>query len=615
LEMRYGPVVALGFFLLVTIVSARTPVDPAVERRIKHVTEDIPPALIIDGEPVTHATLSQQMAALHVPGVSVAVIHKGKLEWARGFGVARAGGDLVTPNTLFQAASISKPLTALAVLRLVDSGKLNLDTDVNEYLKTWRIPDSEFTAKTKVTLRELLSHTAGITVPGFGGYSSGEFLPTLLQSLNGELPANNPPIRVDTVPHTVWRYAGGGYVILRQILEDATGFPFAKLLQDSVLSPIGMVNSTFEQPLSDLALAGAAVPHDREGRMVSTGPRIYPEMAPDGLWTTPSDLARYVIEVQGSLAGRNGSLLSVSTAHAMLTAQLNPYGLGAIVGDDKLHPWFTHNGGNYGYACLFVAYNHGEGAVVMTDGDGYELSVAMLRSIAQEYNWPDFKPIRHHVAVVDSMTLARYVGVYRLSPDSFAAIIEDGKGLTFQSTDEGRQPIFPLSSSEFVLRDASPNPFFNRDEETRIRFMTDEGGQSSELTLAGVGGAVASAKKLSDPQAAPILAEMAAITHRFRNQLPAADGERLLRRLIVDISAGRLDDDMVTSDLDTELKSLRALNQQVFSGLGPVVLMAFMRTTSTGIDTYHVDFKNGEGEMDIRLRDDGKLRSVRYYPD
>ena len=241
--------------------AALTPADPAVERRIKHVTEDIPPALIIDGEPVTHTTLSQQMAALHVPGVSVAVIHKGKLEWARGFGVARAGGSPVTPNTLFQAASISKPITALAVLRLVNSGKLKLDTDVNEYLKSWRIPDSEFTAKTKVTLRELLSHTAGITVPGFGGYLAGEPLPTLLQTLNGELPANNPPIRVDTIPHTVWRYAGGGYVILRQILEDATGFPFCGGPAGfTVLSPpIGMMHSTFgAAALSDLALASAA---------------------------------------------------------------------------------------------------------------------------------------------------------------------------------------------------------------------------------------------------------------------------------------------------------------------------------------------------------------------
>ena len=614
--MRYEPVVAVGAFLLVTYASAATPADPAVERRIKHVAEDIPPALIIDGEPVTHTTLSQEMGALHVPGVCVAVFHKWIIEWARGFGVARAGGNPVTPNTLFQAASISKPITALAVLRLVDSGKLTLDADVNEYLKSWKIPDNEFTAKSRITLRELLSHTAGITVPGFGGYSSGEPLPTLLQTLNGEFPANNPPIRVDTLPHTVWRYAGGGYVILRQVLEDVTGLPFAELLRDTVLTPMGMSHSAFQQPLSDPALASAAVPHDREGHMVSTGPRIYPEMAPDGLWSTPSDLARYIIAVQGSLAGRNGSLLSPSAARAMLTAQLNPYGLGAIVGDDKKHPWFAHNGGNYGYPCLFVAYNKGDGAAIMADGaNGFELGIDILRSIAQEYNWPDFKPIKHHVAVVDAKTLARYVGVYRLSPDSFAAIVEDGKGLTFQSTDEGRQPIFPLSSSEFVLKDASPNPFFNRDEETRIRFMTDERGQSSELTLVGVGGAVVSGKKLADPQAGPVLAEMAAINHRFQNQLPAADGERLLRRLIVDISAGRLDASMVTPDLDAELKSLRALNQQVFSALGPVVSMSFMRAAATGIDTYHIDFKNGHGEMDIRLRDDGKLRSVRYYPD
>ena len=126
---------------------------------------------------------------------------------------------------------------------------------------------------------------------------------------------------------------------------------------------------------------------------------------------------------------------------------------------------------------------------------------------------------------------------------------------------------------------------------------------------------MASGKKLADPQAGPVLAEMAAINHRFQNQLPAADGERLLRRLIDDISAGRLDDDIVTADLDVELKSLRALNQQVFSGLGPVVSMSFMRAAPTGIDTYHIEFKNGHGEMDIWLRDDGKLRSVRYYPD
>jgi CubicO group peptidase (beta-lactamase class C family) len=618
--MPYEPSPALAAFLLVAAVSsnvsAATDADPAVERHIGHLIDDIPPGLIIDGEPASYTTLSARMATLHVPGVSVAVIHNGKLEWARGFGVKKVGGGPVTPDTLFQAASISKPITALAVLRLVDAGELNLDTDVNEYLKSWKIPDNEFTAKSRITLRELLSHTAGITVPGFGGYVSGEPLPTLLQTLNGEFPANNPPIRVDTLPHTMWRYAGGGYVILRQVLEDVTGLPFAELLRDTVLSPMGMTHSTFQQPLSDPALASAAVPHDREGGVVSTGPRVYPELAPDGLWSTPSDLARYVIAVQGSLAGRKGSLLSPSAARAMLTAQLNPYGLGAIVGDDKKHPWFTHNGGNYGYPCLFVAYNKGEGAAIMADGaNGFELDIDILRSIAQEYNWPDFKPIKHHVAEVDGEMLARYVGVYQFSPDSYAAILKDGKGLTFQSTNEAKQPIFPLSSSEFVLQDTSINYLFNRDDEARISFKTDENGQTSELTLVGQGRTGVSAKRLADPQAGPMLAELQSINRRFKNQTPTTDGERVLRRLIIDISAGHLDDGMVTPDLDAELKSLRALNQQVFSALGPVVSMSFMRATATGIDTYHIEFKNGHGEMDIRLRNDGKLRSVRYYAD
>jgi CubicO group peptidase (beta-lactamase class C family) len=276
-----------GVALCATIVatlSAQTPA--ALEQRIQRIENSIPPAVVVKGDPPSTVKLADRMAALHVPGVGIAVIHNGKIEWARGFGVTRIGGPPVTPDTLFQAASISKPVTALAVLHLVQAGKLDLDRDVNQYLKTWKIPDNRFSG-TKVTLRELLTHTAGLTVHGFAGYASDAPLPTLVQVLNGEKPANSPPIVVDTEPGTVWTYSGGGYVVTQQLLQDVTGQPFPKLMRDSVLDPIGMTKSTYEQPLPASRMAEVSIPYQAEGQPVRGGPHVYPEMAPAGLWTTP----------------------------------------------------------------------------------------------------------------------------------------------------------------------------------------------------------------------------------------------------------------------------------------------------------------------------------------
>ncbi len=229
----------------------------------------MPPAVIVKGEPAATAKLADRMAALHVPGVSIAVIHDGRIEWARGFGVTRSGGPPVTPDTLFQAASISKPVAAMAVLHLVQAGKLSLDTDVNEYLKSWKVPANSFTERRKVTIRELLTHSAGMTVHGFGGYAGGAPVPTLIEVLNGEKPANSPPIRVDIEPGTLWRYSGGGYVVVQQLLLEVTGEPFPKLMHDTVLAPIGMTRSTYEQPLPQNRMAEAATPYRADGELRS----------------------------------------------------------------------------------------------------------------------------------------------------------------------------------------------------------------------------------------------------------------------------------------------------------------------------------------------------------
>jgi CubicO group peptidase (beta-lactamase class C family) len=288
-----APTVFAAICSLLAAMSAGA--SDAVEEHVRHIRDGLLPPVLVEGEPHKRSLLAE-MARVRVPGVSIAVIHAGRIEWARGFGVTAIGGSDVTPRTLFQAASISKPVTAVAALRLVQEGKLDIDVDVNRYLKNWKIPTNDFTDQHPVTLRELLSHTAGMTVHGFAGYPSSSMLPTLTQILDGRPTANSPPIVVDAVPGNNWRYSGGGYVVVQQLLDDVTGMPFDKLMQKTVLHPFGMSDSSYEQPLPKSKLVKIALPYRRNGTPVRGGPHVYPELAAAGLWTTPSDLARYGIE-------------------------------------------------------------------------------------------------------------------------------------------------------------------------------------------------------------------------------------------------------------------------------------------------------------------------------
>jgi CubicO group peptidase (beta-lactamase class C family) len=466
---------AIFIALAASLLAAQVTTGPsALEQRILRIQDGLFPAVIVEGRPAQTNKLIDRMATLRIPGVSVAVIHEGKVEWARGFGVTKIDGPPVTPETLFQAASISKPVTAVAVMRLVEAGKLNLDTDVNQYLKTWKVPDNQFTAARKVSLRELLSHTAGITVHGFGGYANGDPLPTIVQVLNGEKPANSPPIRVDVEPGTMWKYSGGGYVITQQLLEDITGKPFPQIMQEMVLGPMGMVHSTYEQPLPANRLSEAAMPYAQSGQAVTGGPHTYPEMAPAGLWTTPSDLAQYALDIQRSLAGNSNHVLSVATIRQMLTPVLNQWGLGPETGGSGDHLYFTHGGANDGFRCNLVAYDSGDGAVVMTNSDaGGAIANEILRTIAYEYKWPDFQPVHRTIAKIDPKTFDSYVGSYRLAPNFTLTISRDGEHFFAQATGQAKLEIFPENARDFFMTSV----------DARITFVTDSHGQATELIL------------------------------------------------------------------------------------------------------------------------------------
>ena len=242
----------------------QTPSVPSAAARAARVEQGLLPGVVIAGRPLPVKALAARMADLKVPGVSVAVINGGTIEWARGYGVAETGSATpVTPRTLFQAASISKPVAALGALRLVERGQLSLDQDVNERLTSWKVPENEFTKQEKVTLRRLLSHSAGLTVHGFPGYAADAPVPSLIQVLDGVKPANTAAIRADILPGSVWRYSGGGFTVMQQLVIDVTGRPFPALLADLVLVPVGMTDSTYEQPLPESRRAAAASGHRR----------------------------------------------------------------------------------------------------------------------------------------------------------------------------------------------------------------------------------------------------------------------------------------------------------------------------------------------------------------
>ena len=326
-----------------------------------------------------------------VPGVSVAVFRGFQLDWALGYGVTSLDTKKpVDALTLFQAASISKPVAALATMRLVQNKRLSLDRNINEYLTSWKLPENELTRSTPVTLRHLMSHTAGLTVHGFKGYAQGENLPTLQQVLDGQKPANSEPVRVTVAPGTKFEYSGGGYTIMQLLLMDVTHLPFPELMRAMVLDPAGMRFSTYDQPLPDHIVEFATSGHEK-GKVIGGDRHTYPEMAAAGLWTTPTELAKFAIAIQRARLGLPDAILSKELAISMTTASIpGSFGLGLepLRPSDAEKRFFGHTGGNFGYRCMLLAtLNGGNGVVVMTNGDQFEAVSQIVNAAVAAYGW------------------------------------------------------------------------------------------------------------------------------------------------------------------------------------------------------------------------------------
>ena len=464
-----------GFIFATAITTAAS--ATSVETEIEQIENNLRSAIKITGDKDTQATLEQRMSEHKVAGISVAVIKDGKLRWAKGYGVANSQTKTkVDQHTLFQAGSISKPVATLAAIKLAEQGKVNLDTDVNQYLKSWKVVDNQYTQQHPVTLRQLMNHTAGMTVHGFPGYANGQDIPTTTGVLDGK--GNTDVITVDSLPGSNWRYSGGGYTVMQKVVEDVTGKSFEEYLQTDILNPLGMVKSTYAQPIDIARHQELSAAFDNEGKMLEAQWHNYPEKAAAGLWTTPSDLANYIIHLQEIIQTQQAGLLKPKTVKEMFTPNLNNWGLGPEMRQQAGAQLFQHGGKNAGFTNHFVAFvDKGDGMVIMTNSDGARPLIQQLRiAISDLYGWDIYERTELTPVKVENTLLTSIAGTYEFEEqvpgiDQYLiSIAIEGDRLHIRDDNDGSTNIMlPVAELEFANVKSGQRAVFERNDKGQIR--------------------------------------------------------------------------------------------------------------------------------------------------
>ena len=443
--------------------------------RIRKVEKGLLRAVYLKGQTPEKLALEARMPFYKVPAVSIAVMDGNGLEWSKAYGVRGSRlPEPVTTETLFQAGAAGQPMAAAAALGLVERGKLSLESDVNASLKSWKVPADEGAEKAPVTLRSLLSYAAGFPVTPLAGYPGSGKVPTLKDVLEGR-GSGFGAVAPEPGPGWPGRPSEAGYAVLEQLLEDVSGTPFPSLAKETVIAPLGLVRSTFEEPLPDAAMAAASSGHGRDGRPIEGGALVYPATAADGLWTTPVELLLFAADVLASARGQGGKVLSSEMARAMLTPQSGNAGFGVFIDgvgtDIRIHV----RGRTSGFTTVLEVYPYkGQGAVIMANSDnGFLLSDEILRALSAAYEWPDFKPEEKAVYRIDPSITRGYAGRYEVTPEYSLDVAAEDYYLVIRPT--GQAPTrFYVESETF---------FFSVDPYIRIQFLSDEKGRVTGLVL------------------------------------------------------------------------------------------------------------------------------------
>ncbi len=471
----------LTTILILIILVGCSPESPKdqelLSERISRIEYGLQPNLQIHGDnidSIPNYNIEDRMKELGIPGVNIAVINNGKIEWAKGYGMADSLENRpVTTETMFLAGSISKPVAAIRTHQLAEEGVINLDSNVNNYLVSWKLPENSFTEKEKVTTRRILNHTAGLTVWGFPGYDKGDTIPSVPEVLNGK--GNTDSVRVYKEPGESWMYSGGGYTIMQLMITDIERKSFPEIMQSNVLDPLGMTTSTFVNPLPQQYHSIAATGYRTNGVEVEHKWPIYPEMAAAGLWTTPSQLILWAKEIQQIQQTQIDGLLKVETVNEMLTPGMNDHGLGPGVSEHT----FGHGGADEGFRARLVAWKEFPVAVViMVNSDNGSIIQEIMLSIAKEYGLPGIEP-RIRTAISKSIEeRTPLVGTYTFPElgETNVTIKENGLEIVGEFTDE---PILLLQEND--------STFFNRKSGTYYTFLSTDGNVTGIKLLEYIG--------------------------------------------------------------------------------------------------------------------------------
>jgi CubicO group peptidase (beta-lactamase class C family) len=486
--LRIHPLL-LGASFAAAAASAQMPAGTTGSADVSSIVHRLRPAMRLENRADTAFDIVDRMRYYHVPGVSIAVVDDFRIAYAGGFGVTEYGGATrVDTTTIFLAGSISKPVFATGALRLVEQSKLSLDDDINQSLRSWHLPDSRFTEKQKVTLRHLLTHSAGLTVWGFPGYRMGTPIPTVQQVLDSAGPANTAPVRNDTLPGARWRYSGGGITIAQLMTTDVTGEPFPALMKRLVLDPAGMTRSTYENPLPQSRDKDAASGHERFDTPVTGRYHVYPEMAAAGLWTTAPDLARWALALTRAYNGDTGSVLTPAMARQMVSRQVQVqppsgsdyWGLGVTVTGEGDSVAFRHGGRDEGFVASAVMWPKlGRGIFILTNGVSGALMSEINRAFADVYGFGAPPRRTKRVASLDSAALAPFTGRYEFVAPSG----RDTLRLDISAAANMLRMWDPsLQRTRYLLPEGGDD-FFDFDIASQFTFEREPSGKPSALVL------------------------------------------------------------------------------------------------------------------------------------
>lgn len=482
--------------MLFTQVNARAQ-SADTSAKIKEVENNLVGASQVEGtEP---EKLRDRMAHYHIAGLSIAVIHNYKIEWVKGYGYADVSRKVpVTDQTLFQAASISKSLNAVGVLKLVQDRKLDLYADINNYLRNgrepgaaidsysllhaselnWKFPYDSLSKGKKISMANLLSHTAGLTVHGFGGYEKGSDIPTLPEILDGKQPANSKPVRSMYEPGLKYEYSGGGITISQLIVVNAAHQAYEQYMNENVLQPLGMTSSTYSLFPSGSMKPLLAAAYDAKGIELPGKHHIYPEQAAAGLWTTTTDLAKFVIETQLAYQGRSNKILSQQMTKLMLTPYIDKQAaLGTFVENLDSTKYFGHSGGNEGFRSQYYgSMDGGNGVVVMVNSDNGDIIPEIVNSVAKVYGFKGLfrtKIVKPVVINLSESVLQSYTGKYELGPDYVLAITREGNKLYGKVPGKSKLTLYPVTETKFYIDMG----------DIEIEFFKDDRGEVVKATV------------------------------------------------------------------------------------------------------------------------------------